>query len=670
MEIKHKYIFFLLILLSLYECVPPNEEVLTEIRRDLRDSTLLSIVNFQDKNLTDSLLTFFNHKDPSYRYAAAMAFGSTKEKNALDSLIKLLKDPISNVRTAAAYAIGQIGEAQAENALITAFAQYDSTGQYRKANGAILEAVGKCASPSFLKSLGTISTYQPKDTALLEGQAWGIYRYALRNIIASEGTSKMLEFINNPKFPSSVRMIAANYLGRAKGIDINANLQALSETLAAESDSKIKIPLVLGIGKIQSPEAGQALIEQFQKEGDYRVKVNIIRALKNFDYEIAREDVLAALEDSNLPIAETAADYFISNAIPEDATIYWQKAKADLPWQVQLKLYEAANKHLPAYQVNYKGAINAELRRRTTTTDNPYERANTFQALGGFGWNYQFLQQQLPLVQTAVEKTAIIQALATIAQNPDFNKIFGISRNRVSRELGKEFLQAIKSQDVGTMSVAAGALREENIDFKALLQDSLGVIKEAQQQLPLPQAIEAYYEVQKTIDFFEGKTTSELLIPKPNHPIDWSILSKVGNNTRATIQTSKGTIELVLFPLLAPGTVTNFIQLANADFFNGKVFHRVVPNFVIQGGCPRGDGYGSLDYSIRSELPLVHYDDEGYVGMASAGNHTEGTQFFITHSPTPHLDGNYTIFAKVANGMEVVHRTEVGDVIEQVIINF
>ncbi|RMF25715.1 MAG: peptidylprolyl isomerase [Bacteroidetes bacterium] len=138
--------------------------------------------------------------------------------------------------------------------------------------------------------------------------------------------------------------------------------------------------------------------------------------------------------------------------------------------------------------------------------------------------------------------------------------------------------------------------------------------------------------------------------------------------TRAIIKTPKGNIMLRLLPLEAPGTVANFIDLVRQGFYDGKNFHRVVPNFVIQGGCPRGDGYGSLDYTIRSELPYLHYDDEGYVGMASAGNHTECTQFFITHSPTPHLDGNYTLFARVVSGMDVVHKIEIGDEISEIII--
>ena len=93
-----------------------------------------------------------------------------------------------------------------------------------------------------------------------------------------------------------------------------------------------------------------------------------------------------------------------------------------------------------------------------------------------------------------------------------------------------------------------------------------------------------------------------------------------------------------------------------------------MPNFVIQGGGTRGDGWGLLDYSIRTEVPMMYYDRGGFVGMASAGKDTEGTQWFITHSPTPHLDGRYSIFAKVVEGMDIVHKLTIGDEIEKVTI--
>jgi cyclophilin family peptidyl-prolyl cis-trans isomerase len=119
---------------------------------------------------------------------------------------------------------------------------------------------------------------------------------------------------------------------------------------------------------------------------------------------------------------------------------------------------------------------------------------------------------------------------------------------------------------------------------------------------------------------------------------------------------------------MAPASVLNFINLAKEGFFDNKTFHRVVPNFVVQDGCPRGDGYGAKDYTIRTEIGPLWYEDEGMVGMASAGFDTESTQWFITHSPTPHLDGRYTLFGRVTKAMNVVHQLQVGDRIAKVTI--
>ena len=115
----------------------------------------------------------------------------------------------------------------------------------------------------------------------------------------------------------------------------------------------------------------------------------------------------------------------------------------------------------------------------------------------------------------------------------------------------------------------------------------------------------------------------------------------------------------------APGSVASFVELVRSGFYNGKSFHRVVPNFVVQGGDPRGDGWGSVDYNLRSEFADLRYG-AGAVGLASAGKDTESCQWFITHAPAPHLDGRYTIFAQVVGGLEVVEKLEIGDKIEQI----
>jgi len=669
MKINFKYLLFLLISFLLIQCVPPEEVVLTEVTRDIRDSTLQQIILHQDEGQTAKLLPFFRDKDPSYRYAAAMAFASTKDKSALDSLTTLLKDPIQEVRVAAAYAIGQLGEESGAAFLMDSFEQYDTARQYLKANSTILEAVGKCAPKETLNLLTGISTYKATDTLLLAGQAYGIYRFAMRGIVHPEGTSKMLTFVNNKLYPPRVRMIAANYLGRAKDIDIQSNVQALSETLIAEEDIKIKTPLVLALGKIKSPQSTNALLQTVNQATDYRVKVNALRALNGADYDSINTTILAAIDDTNVAVAETAARFLINNGNARQAANYYQMGKEERPWQVQIALLEAANRNLPHYMVDTRGGVNSTLRKRYLTAQKDAEKATILQAMGDFGWNYSFMLEQIPSLKSAVEKSSLVTGIGRIINNPEFDKVFGASRRRVRKDLSNFMLDVFRSGDAGSMAVAAGVVSKMNVDFKTILQDSLPIIIAAQKKLELPAAMETYNAVQKAIDFFQG-TTTEKQTPTLNHPIDLNLLSRVTNSAAAVIQTDKGKIRLDLYPLLAPGTVTNFIKLAESSFFKDKNFHRVVPNFVIQGGCPRGDGYGSLDYSIRSELPLVHYDDEGYVGMASDGNHTEGTQFFITHSPTPHLDGNYTIFAKVTEGMEAVHNMEVGDKIQSVAIRY
>jgi cyclophilin family peptidyl-prolyl cis-trans isomerase len=144
-----------------------------------------------------------------------------------------------------------------------------------------------------------------------------------------------------------------------------------------------------------------------------------------------------------------------------------------------------------------------------------------------------------------------------------------------------------------------------------------------------------------------------------------SELSESIKNPTAVIHTKKGDIRIELFADDAPMTVDNFIRLVRSGFYNGLAFGRVVPNFVIQGGDPRGDQNGGPGYQIRDEINLHKYET-GTVGMALAGKDTGGSQFFITHSPQPALDGGFTIFGRVIEGMDVVNRIARGDRMERV----
>jgi peptidyl-prolyl cis-trans isomerase B (cyclophilin B) len=131
---------------------------------------------------------------------------------------------------------------------------------------------------------------------------------------------------------------------------------------------------------------------------------------------------------------------------------------------------------------------------------------------------------------------------------------------------------------------------------------------------------------------------------------------------RATIETEKGVIELELYPQYAPKTVNNFVFLAGEGFYDGISFHRVISNFMIQGGDPTGTGRGGPGYRFEDEIegnPLKH--ETGVISMANAGPNTNGSQFFITRSPQPHLDGRHTVFGKVVEGQNVVNAICQGD---------
>lgn len=139
---------------------------------------------------------------------------------------------------------------------------------------------------------------------------------------------------------------------------------------------------------------------------------------------------------------------------------------------------------------------------------------------------------------------------------------------------------------------------------------------------------------------------------------------------KATIETEKGNIVLELFEKNAPKTVANFENLIKQGFYDGLTFHRVIPNFVIQGGCPKGDGTGGPGYTIKCETkgnPRKH--GKGALSMAHAGKDTGGSQFFITHSPQPHLDGVHTVFGQVIEGMDVVNKIKPKDVMKKVTIS-
>ncbi|MBE7489604.1 MAG: peptidylprolyl isomerase [Candidatus Omnitrophica bacterium] len=136
---------------------------------------------------------------------------------------------------------------------------------------------------------------------------------------------------------------------------------------------------------------------------------------------------------------------------------------------------------------------------------------------------------------------------------------------------------------------------------------------------------------------------------------------------QVNIKTNQGAIQVTLFPDKAPMTVANFLNLAQRKYYDGIVFHRVIPNFMIQGGDPTGTGRGGPGYKFKDEcVPELVFDKPGLLAMANAGPGTNGSQFFVTHVPTPWLNGKHTIFGAVKSGQDVVDKIKQGDKIESI----
>jgi len=660
-------IFLLVIFyVTIAACVPVEEKIESPFDISFKNKVVRDIYNLQTNQEKDSLLFYAQNEDPSIRYAIARAFASYSDSTALDQLLPLLSDQNGEVRAMAAEAIGLLGMTKAEAQLTSAFDGRDSARLYEKANGAILEAMGRIGSAEYLRALSTISTYQTIDTLLLLGQVRGIYRYALRDMTDPEGTATMVKYLSNSSVPFDVRLVAANYLHRSNNIDLAPHADQLTAIWLSERDPDLRMCLATAIGKLKSSQAKELLKQGLQTETDYRVKCNILRALQSFNDDDVHNVILEFTKSSNPAIAEVASQFFVVHGREKDAAKYKSTYEQCKTWQAKTRMAEAANKNMTSMFSPAKIALQKDIQSNLANATNVYEKAAWLKAWASELRNFESIPKYAAADQNIVVRTQAVQSLIDAPKDKNFDTYFAGEGHLIRSQIAGYLANAMRSGDAGILALIAAGITDPKTGLKNVMADRKNDLSKAMANLKMPAEMETYLEISKALKEYNIESPAIPENQKAVKHIDWNIIDKWHAESKVHIVTSKGDVTLELYPERAPGSMANFIQLAEQGFYNGKPFHRVVPNFVVQTGCPRGDGFGSLDFTIRSEVAGAYYDDEGYIGMASAGPHTEGTQFFITHSPAPHLDGRYTIFGKVTSGMEVVHRLEMGDTINQI----
>jgi peptidylprolyl isomerase len=617
--------------------------------------------------------------DNQLRAAAVLAAASVQDTTLIGSLIASLEDQSADVRRFAALSIGQLTFAvtDVQRALLSSVllgrlpSEPDQSVQRR-----ILEAIGKVGNAEALG--GMVDVAGSLSTALQAEAALSVGRFGYRAIRSEQGT----RFAASGLREDSGESWKSAYALMRIGVDslLLPFLPAMQRRFPA-ADADTRMFLATAMGGTKSAEACGVLTAAAMSDRDWRVRVAATRALglAGKSDSVVAGAILRLCADPNEHVSLTALTTLrsvdtvastrgtISGFLARNSESVSSRQRGEAA-RTLASLFGASSATVLA-DVFADGVIAPDIYAECLgMVDDP----------GSFEKVVDFTRSE----DVATRRAALDALDAMVRRNPDPAK----------REIaGEAFLSSLRSGDMTLVVTGAGALGDtmyagpagektllfrlktlslpKDDDAIAAIIQALGALKSTQAVSPLEALMNSpnpaiAAEAAKALDLITGKSHAAHLPHRP--PVyadyDWEYLRRL-DSAIVEVQTSAGAFSFVMLPDEAPFTCINFARLIERGFFDGLLFHRVVPNFVIQGGDPRGDGWGGPGYSIRSEFGMENYD-AGMVGVASSGKDTEGCQFFVTHSRQPHLDGRYTIFGRIVSGMEVVDRIQVRDTIE------
>jgi cyclophilin family peptidyl-prolyl cis-trans isomerase/HEAT repeat protein len=628
-------VLFVVTLFSIVACTSRDERGLDSINK-FSDPTLVKVYDFQDRRLPDSLVHIFNQGNLFQQQDAILAFGSVQDTSYTEWLLAKMSNNDSTIRSHVAFALGQTKGSGTPEHLLTRV----NIETNEKVRFELFDALGKTASRETFSSLtDSLDVFFP----------WLCYRYGLREECDEPIVTNVNKFLAF-EYPLPARLGAAHFFARAK-INVPPEGQDLIKSALNDTSPEVRMASAAGLKNLQTPASLDAIGEIIREESDYRVRVNAVRSIASFPFQEGKEHLFRALKDEHVNVGIAAAETIRSSIIISACDEVYTLANMTRNWRIQAILLEAV-----AMVTAEKADVLTDAKTLYSSSTNNYQKAALLQVMAQSPDSFEFIKEELLTSNVPVIKSAAATALVTFDRNNNFPAM-------LKESILQTYIAAIGKGDVAVIGIVTDALVDSALGFKSIVRD-IEFLRNAKSKLSLPRDYESYEPLERAIAYFEERSPNQIE-KNHNHPIDWNMVKKISRDQLAIIKTSRGDITIRLLIEEAPGSVANFVELVEKNYYDGKVFHRVAPNFVIQGGCPRGDGWGSEDYSIRSEFSSRRYK-EGSVGMASAGKDTEGVQWFITHSPTPHLDGRYTIFAEVTNGMDVVHKIEVGDIISDI----
>lgn len=599
------------------------------------------------------LVGMLSDADQDVREMATFALGLIGDPTATPALMKALADPAPIVRGRAAEALGQInakekgtvnGAARREagDAIGRMVAEYSHTQAITTLQGDDETWPAASEAEAFrlgIYALVRMGTYEPLAGAVLDSggspvTTWWPVAYAIGRIEDKRAAPALLKMLSGPGKYSPA--FAARGLGVLKDSSAVAALTGLIDT--PTTPLEVVVSAVRALAAIGDARAVPSLVKLASDSTDPNIRLQAVTALGTLKAAQGLPVVQDFLTDP-WPAMRAAAMHAAAAIDLDNFLLVLSGMEPDPNWIVRAALADVL------------GTMGPQAIERTRSMLHDEDR------------------RVLPSVLNALVRLKAPDAAAiavTQLKEPDY--VVRATAARIIGELkpagGVEALREAWTLAAGDAAVdARAAILSALVEYGA--DAALPLLKEAVHDKDWAVRVHVVPLLAKLDPGGDYATAIRPAPGQPPAPYDNPDLIGPTYSPHVFIETAKGTIEFELSVLDAPQTSWNFMTLARKGFFNGLQIHRVVPNFVVQDGDPRGDGEGGPGYTIRDELnerPFLR----GTVGMALSWKDTAGSQFFIAHSPQPHLDARYTAFGKVVNGMDVVDRLQQGDTIQRV----
>jgi HEAT repeat protein/cyclophilin family peptidyl-prolyl cis-trans isomerase len=613
--------------------------------------SLKNLALWEDQRVTGEgkIYDYLQHGSPLVRRRAAQALGRMQDPSDVAKLVPHIKDSNKNVARESVFALGQIGSRDAVAPLIAARA-----GALPEDLALIAEALGKLGGDDAIAELDAMQrdfTTQVRASAAL----------ALARQKDPNAANALLIAVHDPDVSVTWRAI----YGLEKQDAMPRSCTSVAPCLESD-DPLVRSYSARTLGKLACKQPGAALAALLN-DADLRVSVNAARALGDLKDNNAVRPLASMLTKHPSPHARSTAAEALGKIDEKDGKDALMQGLLDTSTMVRIQsiralaliLGEESEMFCDQMRRDGERLVRAEaircygtagLTKRASQLDemartdkDPLMRASAVNALG------QLKDGAVPPMLVPALRdpdftvaTAAVEAIGAQEYKAAVPAVMEAYRARPEREFVDVQLEAVRVLgDLGAVEaqpLLMEATSHEDVRVRVAAVESLKKLN-----LPVPElpSERTFYEAA-----FDRARKKELAPPS--------------GIRHAVIGTRHGNIEVELFGDDAIQTVASFIHLAKGGFYKGLTMHRVVPNFVVQGGDPRGDGSGDAGYTVPAEVSGYHYD-AGYLGIADAGKDTGSCQFFITLSPQPHLDGRYTIFGRVTKGMEAVWKIDQGD---------